>query len=189
MTLRRCVMNIVHAWHWDSVLWKRKTTLACLVFELSALDLVPYRKPCGAITPKPYGIYLWNFTCMHDIETICHEQGRQLLLIWFMNYLPLTKFHIVNRVWAITPKPYGIYLWKFTDACMTITYVTFFLNGIFLWTLFLVDINSHTEWQTVQIPVSWLLRSQLIWIYTVCKFRVYLGSAGQELRENNCWLV
>ena len=44
------------------------------------------------------------------------------------------------------------------------------------------DINSHAEWQTVQIQISWLLRSQLIWIYTVCKCRVYPGSAGQGLR-------
>ena len=42
-----------------------------------------------------------------------------------------------------------------------------------------VDINSHTEWQTVQIQ----FRSQLIWIYTVCKDRVYPGSAGQGLRR------
>ena len=46
------------------------------------------------------------YRCIHDIETMCHEQGRQLLLVWFLNYLPLTLFHIVNRVWAITPKPY-----------------------------------------------------------------------------------
>ena len=38
---------------------KKEDNLACLVFELSALDLVPYSKPGpGAITPKPYGIYL-----------------------------------------------------------------------------------------------------------------------------------
>ena len=45
----------------------------------------------------------------------------------------------------------------------------------------IVDINSHTgtEWQTVQIQISWLLRSQLIWIYTICKGRVYPCSAGQ----------
>ena len=43
----------------------------------------------------------------------------------------------------------------------------------------IVDIKSHTEWQTVQIQISWL--SQLIWIYTVCKGKVYLGSAGQGL--------
>ena len=43
------------------------------------------------------------------------------------------------------------------------------------------DINSNTEWQTVWIQISWLLRSQLIWIYTVCKGRVYRGSAGQGL--------
>ena len=30
------------------------------------------------------------YRCMHDIETMCHEQGRQLLLVWFFNYLPLT---------------------------------------------------------------------------------------------------
>ena len=40
----------------------------------------------------------------------------------------------------------------------------------------IVDINSHTDWQTVQIQ-----RSQLIWIYTVCKGRAYPGSAGQGL--------
>ena len=33
------------------------------------------------------------------------------------------------------------------------------------------DTNSHTKWQTVQIQISWLLRSQLIWIYPVCKAR------------------
>ena len=42
------------------------------------------------------------YRCMHDIEAMCNEHGRQLLLIWFINYLSLTKFHIVNRVWAIS---------------------------------------------------------------------------------------
>ena len=46
-----------------------------------------------------------------------------------------------------------------------------------------VDTNSHTEWQTVEIQISWLLRSQLIWIHTVCKGRVYPGSAGPGLRN------
>ena len=35
----------------------------------------------------------------------------------------------------------------------------------------------------MQIQISWLLRSQLIWIYTVCKGRVYPGSAGQGLTK------
>ena len=48
----------------------------------------------------------------------------------------------------------------------------------------IVDINSHTELQTVQIQISWLLRSQLIWIYTICKGKVYPGSAGQGLKDN-----
>ena len=51
------------------------------------------------------------------------------------------------------------------------------------------DINSHTEWQTVLIQISWLLRSQLIWICTVFKGKVYRGSAGQGLRQlpPHCW--
>ena len=48
-----------------------------------------------------------------------------------------------------------------------------------------VDTNSQTEWQTVQIQISWLLRSQLIWIYTVCKGRVNSGWAEPGLRDNS----
>ena len=33
----------------------------------------------------------------------------------------------------------------------------------------------------MQIQISWLLRSQLNWIYTVCKSKAYPGSAGPEL--------
>ena len=32
---------------------------------------------------------------------------------------------------------------------------------------------THTKWQTMQIQISWLLRSQLIWIYTVCKGSIH----------------
>ena len=45
----------------------------------------------------------------------------------------------------------------------------------------IVDIKSHTERQTVQIQISRFFRSQLIWICTVCKGRVYPDSAGQGL--------
>ena len=50
-----------------------------------------------------------------------------------------------------------------------------------------VDTNSHANWQTVQIQISWLLqwRSQLIWIYTVCKGKVYPGSAGLWLKTSS----
>ena len=44
------------------------------------------------------------YQCMHHINMMCHEQGKQLLHFWFLNYFPLTRFHIVNRVRAITPK-------------------------------------------------------------------------------------
>ena len=54
-------------------------------------------------------IFMKLYQCMHHINMMCHEQGRQLLHFWFLNYFPLTRFHIVNRVWAITPKLYGIY--------------------------------------------------------------------------------
>ena len=64
---------------------------ACLVFELFALDLVPYSKRC----PGHNSLIVWNifmkiYRCMHDIETMCCEKGKQILLVWFLNYLPLT---------------------------------------------------------------------------------------------------
>ena len=34
----------------------------------------------------------------------------------------------------------------------------------------------------MQIQISWLLHYLLIWIYTLCKGRIYLGSAGQGLK-------
>ena len=60
------------------------------------------------------------YQCMHHTDKMCHEQGRQLLHFWFLNYFPLTRFHIVNRVRAITPKLYGIYSWNCTSACITL---------------------------------------------------------------------
>ena len=41
----------------------------------------------------------------------------------------------------------------------------------------IVDTNSHSKWQTMQIQIS----CQLIWIYSVCKGRVY---PGPGLRNN-----
>ena len=62
------------------------------------------------------------YRCMH--EAICNEHGKQLLLIWFINYLPLTKFHIVNPVWAISTL-------IITSCCTCHNYIcNLFLNGI-----------------------------------------------------------
>ena len=44
--------------------------------------------------------------CIHHNKKMCHEQGRQLLHFWFLNYFPLTRFHIVNCVRELTPKLY-----------------------------------------------------------------------------------
>ena len=37
-----------------------------------------------------WNIFMKLYGCMHHIETMCHEQGRQLLHFLFLNYLPLT---------------------------------------------------------------------------------------------------
>ena len=37
------------------------------------------------------------YRCLHGIEAMCNEQGRQLLLIWFMKYLPLTTYVIFSE--------------------------------------------------------------------------------------------
>ena len=46
----------------------------------------------------------------------------------------------------------------------------------------IVDINSHTEWQTVQIQISWLLQKPTDLDLHICKGRVYPGSARQGLK-------
>ena len=60
------------------------------------------------------------YQCMHHTETMCHEQGRQLLHFWFLNYFPLTRFYIVNRFRAITPKLCPAYS-KNTRRALSIT--------------------------------------------------------------------
>ena len=74
-----------------------------------------------AITPKPYGIYSWTFTGAYiTIRRCVMNKEDNSCIFWFLNYFPLTRFHIVNRVPAITPKLYGIYSWNFTSACITL---------------------------------------------------------------------
>ena len=86
MKLYSC-MHDIEAWGNE----KGRQLLLVLVFEFSALDLVPYSKPCpGHNTLTVWNIFLKLYRCMHDIEVMCHEKGRQLLLVWFLNYLPLT---------------------------------------------------------------------------------------------------
>ena len=79
------------------------------------------------------------YQCMHHTERMCQEQGRQLLHFWFLNYFPLTRFHIVNRVRAITPKLYGIYSWNFTSACITLIRCvmnSLFIRGKYIWRIY-----------------------------------------------------
>ena len=52
--------------------------------------------------------------CQNDFLTLNKRLSRRAMLsddssCWFLNYFPLTRFHIVNRVRAITPKLFGIY--------------------------------------------------------------------------------
>ena len=37
-----------------------------------------------------WNIFMKLHRCIHHIETMCHEQGRQLLYFWFLNYFRLT---------------------------------------------------------------------------------------------------
>ena len=43
----------------------------------------------------------------------------------------------------------------------------------------------HTQWPTVQIQISGFFRSQLIWIYTVCKCRYIRVQEDQGLHTCN----
>ena len=51
--------------------------------------------------------------------------------------------------------------------------------------IWIVAIKSHNGKQCRSRSVGFFFRSQLIWICTVCKGRVYPGSAGQGLRSSH----
>ena len=57
-----------------------------LVWFLNYLPLtVPYSKPCpGHNSLTVWNIFMKLYRCMHDIEMMCHEKGRQHLLVWFL---------------------------------------------------------------------------------------------------------
>ena len=116
----------VHAWHWDDVSWTRKTTLACFVFQLSALDLVPYSKPCVGHNSKTIWIYLWKSTdaCMTLRRCVMNMEDNLAYLVYELSALDLTKFHIVNCVWTISTL-------IITSCCTCHNYIcNLFLNGI-----------------------------------------------------------
>ena len=92
--------------YWN-VYWN---TVFCGKFRATFLSLSKEKKATSAglkrlrRSRRPLAYSLKLYQCMHHTKTMCHEQGRQLLHFWFLNYFPLTRFHIVNRVRAITPK-------------------------------------------------------------------------------------
>ena len=47
----------------------------------------------------------------------------------------------------------------------------------------IVDKNSHSDWQTVQIQISWLLQKPTDLDLHCLQVRIYPGSAGQGLRN------
>ena len=64
-----------------------------------ALSITPVRPVHPSVRPTScpghnsqtiWNIFMKLHRCIHHIETMCHEQGRQLLHFWFLNYLPLT---------------------------------------------------------------------------------------------------
>ena len=72
-----------------------------LVLPLSVPYICPSVRPsvCPSVRPTSYPGHnsqtVWNIfmklhRCIHHIETMCHEQGRQLLHFWFLNYFRLT---------------------------------------------------------------------------------------------------
>ena len=124
----------VHAWHWADVSWTRKTTLAFFYAPAYSTARTSHFR-VRAITPKPYGIYSWNFTCAYITIRRCpaysKNSGRALSvtpvrpvrLSFRPSVCPSVCLSIRTShfcVQAITSKPYGIYAWNFTGAYITI---------------------------------------------------------------------
>ena len=108
MKLYRCMHDIEMMCH-------KQGRQLLLVWFLNYLPLTfPYSKPClGHNYLTLWNIFMKLYRCMHEIETMCHEQGRQLLLVWFLNYLSLTfpyskpcPGHSYLTIWNIFMKLY-----------------------------------------------------------------------------------
>ena len=86
MKLHRCIHHNKTMCHEQG-----RQLLHFLVFELFPLDLIPYSKPCRGHNSKTlWNVFMKLHRCIHYNKTMCHEQGRQLLHFWFMNY-----FHLI----------------------------------------------------------------------------------------------
>ena len=57
--------------------------------RLSVHPYVPLSCP-GHNSKTLWNIFMKLHRCIHHNKTMCHEQGRQLLHFWFLNYFPLT---------------------------------------------------------------------------------------------------
>ena len=74
MKLYQCMHHINTMCHEQGI-----QILHFFVFELSSLVLVAYSKWCpGHNSYTVWNIFMKLYRCMHDIELMCHEQGRQL---------------------------------------------------------------------------------------------------------------
>ena len=116
------IYEILRCMHYIETMCHEKGRQLLLVgfFELSALDLVPYSKPCmGHNSETIWNIFMKIYRCMHDIEAMFNEHGRQLLLIWFMNYLPLTTyvtFFLVSSYSPLSIRPLSFLPLSFISA-------------------------------------------------------------------------
>ena len=67
----------------------RKTTLACLVFELSALDLVPFSKPCPGHNSKTIWNMHFTFACMALRQCVMKKEDNFCLFGFELSALDL----------------------------------------------------------------------------------------------------
>ena len=103
-----------------------------------------------------------------------------IALLWQVQCIPIV---LIYTNWALYP-----YL---KNICFYICFFFFFFfciinlvtptsNFQLTWSRLLIQIHIQNDKQCRSRSVGFF-RSQLIWIYTVCKDRIYPGSAGQGL--------
>ena len=69
---------------------KPKTTNQPTIYApaYSTVRTSPFSCP-GHNSKTLWNIFMKLHRCIHHNKTMCHEQGRQLLHFWFLNYIPL----------------------------------------------------------------------------------------------------
>ena len=124
-----------------------------------------------------------HITCPNDTKCGRHEQIFEVIYLWKKRKSLQFQYHKTSG------QKLGVIFSFFAKLTLVmlnkLRFFQFSANQI-TWSRLLIQIHILSGKQCRSRSVGFFFRHQLMWIYTVCKGRAYLGSAGQGLRHILC---